>query len=143
MFATVELIEPAITPLWQTFLATGSSTVLLLIAIRWLVAGQDKLIASLDKERTERINDLDERLRESEKHIVECNEDRKSIRERFIQHLENISKVPLILLACLLTCTSCQSWHARRSYSVFIEDAQGRKAGVGVLIEPIRSTTNK
>ena len=91
---TPEVIEPVITPLWQTFIATGSSTMLLIIAIKWLVAGQNKLIEKLDHERLERINDLDERLKESEKHITECNEDRKVIREKFISHLERLAKVP-------------------------------------------------
>lgn len=44
----------------------------------------------------------------------------------------------ILLLAVLLTLSSCRALDGyRRTYSVHLEDERGRRAGVGVAIEPL------
>lgn len=46
----------------------------------------------------------------------------------------------LLLLACLILLTSCRALDGyRRTYSLHVEDERGRRAGVGVVIEPLEA----
>ena len=73
--------------LWNQIAAAGLPSLLMSVAVWWLQKGNNQLVQELNKERTERLDVM-------EKHIKECDDDRKilrneskELRDMLIKHL--------------------------------------------------------
>jgi hypothetical protein len=73
--------------LWNQIATAGLPSLLMAVAVWWLQKGNNQLVHELNKERSERLDVM-------EKHIAECDDDRKilrneskELRDMLIKHL--------------------------------------------------------
>ena len=66
--------------LWNQIAAAGLPALLMAVAVWWLQKGNNQLVNELNKERSQRLDVM-------EKHIKECDDDRKVLRDMLIKHL--------------------------------------------------------
>ena len=66
--------------LWQSIASAGLPSLLMAVAVYWLQAVIRSLLNELREERNERLDAM-------EKHITECDSDRKELRNMLINHL--------------------------------------------------------
>ena len=68
--------------IWNSLASAGLPALLMGVAVWWLTRSNSQLVTELNKERTGR---LDAR----ERHIAECDRDRKELRDMLIKHLDS------------------------------------------------------
>jgi hypothetical protein len=66
--------------LWTSIASAGLPALLMGIAVWWLSKSNQQLVEVLNAERTERLDVM-------EKHISECDTDRKELRNMLLRHL--------------------------------------------------------
>ena len=66
--------------IWDSLASAGPAALLMGVAVWWLTRSNSQLIMELNKERSERLDTL-------EKHIEDCDKDRKDLRDILIKHL--------------------------------------------------------
>lgn len=66
--------------LWNALSSNGLPALLMGVAVWWLTRSNTELITELNKERSERLDAM-------EKHIGDCDSDRKELRDMLIKHL--------------------------------------------------------
>jgi hypothetical protein len=66
--------------LWNQIASAGLPALLMGVAVWWLIKGNNQLVHELNRERSERLDKM-------EKHVDECDRDRKELRDMLIKHL--------------------------------------------------------
>jgi hypothetical protein len=66
--------------LWEQIAGAGVPALLMAIAVAWLQKSNRELVMELNRERSERIDGL-------EKHVEDCDTDRKELRNLLLRHL--------------------------------------------------------
>lgn len=66
--------------IWPLIVDNGLPFVFMALAVWWLQKGNRELVSELNKERSERLDAM-------EKHITDCDKDRKDLRDMLIRHL--------------------------------------------------------
>lgn len=66
--------------IWNQIAAAGLPALLMAVAVRWLTRSNTHLVKELNKERSERLDTM-------EKHIKDCDDDRKQLRDMLIKHI--------------------------------------------------------
>ncbi len=66
--------------IWNQIAAAGLPALLMGVAVWWLTRSNTQLVTELNKERSERLDTM-------EKHIKDCDDDRKQLRDMLIKHL--------------------------------------------------------
>lgn len=66
--------------LWNQIASAGLPAILMSVAVWWLQKGNTQLVNQLNQERSERLDKM-------EKHVDECDRDRKELRDMLIKHL--------------------------------------------------------
>ena len=65
---------------WEQLASAGLPALLMACAVWWLQKGNRELVMELNKERSERIDTL-------ENHVVNCDRDRVELRNMLLKHL--------------------------------------------------------
>lgn len=78
-------MNPAPFDIWQSLASAGLPALLMGIAVWWLQRGNSSLITALNTERSDRLDSM-------ESHIVECDTDRKELRNMLLHHLGAVSQ---------------------------------------------------
>lgn len=73
-------MNPPSPDIWNAIASAGLPALLMGVAVWWLTRSNSQLITELNKERSERLDTL-------EKHIEDCEKDRKDLRDILIKHL--------------------------------------------------------
>jgi hypothetical protein len=66
--------------LWNQIASAGLPALLMAVAVWYLQKGNNELVKELNRERSERLDTM-------EKHIRDCDDDRKQLRDMLIKHL--------------------------------------------------------
>jgi hypothetical protein len=66
--------------IWETLASSGTPALLMACAVWWLQKGNRELVMELNKERSDRIDTL-------ENHVVNCDKDRSELRTMLLKHL--------------------------------------------------------
>lgn len=66
--------------IWNQIAAAGLPALLMAVAVWYLQKSNNALVVELNKERSERLDAM-------EKHIEDCDTDRKQLRDMLIKHL--------------------------------------------------------
>jgi len=73
-------MNPPTPDIWSAIASAGLPALLMGVAVWWLTRSNSQLITELNKERSERLDTL-------EKHVEDCDKDRKDLRDMLIRHL--------------------------------------------------------
>ncbi len=68
--------------IWEQVASAGVPALLMAVAVWWLQKGNRELVVELNRERSDRIDAL-------EKHVEDCDTDRKDLRNMLLRHLGN------------------------------------------------------
>jgi hypothetical protein len=66
--------------IWNQIASAGLPALLMAVAVWWLIKGNNQLVNELNRERSERLDKM-------ERHVDECDRDRKELRDMLIKHL--------------------------------------------------------
>lgn len=66
--------------IWNQIAAAGLPALLMGVAVWWLQKGNNQLVSELNRERSERLDKM-------EKHVDDCDKDRRELRDMLIKHL--------------------------------------------------------
>lgn len=66
--------------LWNQIASAGLPALLMAVAVWYLQKGNNELVKELNRERSERLDTM-------ERHIKDCDDDRKNLRDMLIKHL--------------------------------------------------------
>lgn len=66
--------------IWEQIASAGVPAALMAVAVAWLQRSNRELVMELNRERSERIDGL-------EKHVEDCDADRKELRNLLLRHL--------------------------------------------------------
>lgn len=66
--------------IWNQIASAGLPALLMGVAVWWLIKGNNQLVHELNRERSERLDKM-------EKHVEDCDRDRKELRDMLIKHL--------------------------------------------------------
>lgn len=66
--------------IWNQIASAGLPALLMAIAVWYLQKGNNELVKELNRERSERLDTM-------ERHIKDCDDDRKQLRDMLIKHL--------------------------------------------------------
>jgi hypothetical protein len=66
--------------LWNQIASAGLPALLMAVAVWYLQKGNNELVKELNRERSERLDTM-------ERHIKDCDDDRKQLRDMLIKHL--------------------------------------------------------
>jgi hypothetical protein len=66
--------------IWNQIASAGLPALLMGVAVWWLIKGNNQLVHELNRERSERLDKM-------EKHVDDCDRDRKELRDMLIKHL--------------------------------------------------------
>jgi hypothetical protein len=66
--------------IWNQIASAGLPALLMGVAVWWLIKGNNQLVHELNRERSERLDRM-------EKHVEDCDRDRKELRDMLIKHL--------------------------------------------------------
>ena len=64
---------------------SGLHAILLGIAVWWLSRSNTELVRELNRERSERLDGMEQHIQRCEKHIEDCDRDRKELREQIFR----------------------------------------------------------
>ena len=66
--------------IWNQIASAGLPALLMAVAVWYLQKGNNELVKELNRERSERLDTM-------ERHIKDCDDDRKQLRDMLIKHL--------------------------------------------------------